>query len=300
MKRDKLTGSGLGVLIFVLSMAVAYGEVIPPCTPGLTVEENVIPVRNDDTVVGGVVGGPILVCVSDYGWSDTAFGPPIPDVYDQSLDLLSGDYAYNLRYSIDDVVVSGKGWLTPGMDAGALIPSYPTGSRWTVIDPIHYIFVTRMAQSHIFQPDDGLDLIITTQVDNNVMTQTLELTNNGINTIKFIGTLYGNGHPNGSLPTNPALFSGNVSFLPDGSLVTTGPRDSSYIADMRFFLTGWVDAHDTGFADLNDVIGRIENDTLNNRDEFGPDDVAGALRWSGGTLNPGESRTWSLGMELRF
>jgi hypothetical protein len=273
------------------------GQVLPPCTPGLTPGENILPVRNDETSPG--VG--TCVCVSDYGWSDTAFGPSIPDIYDQQRDLLSGDYAYNLRYSIGDVVVSGNGWLTVGMDAGRLVPSYATGSPWEVVEPVHYIEGTHMAQSHIRRSDHGLDLIITTLVDgSNVLTQTLQLTNNGSTPITFSGALYVNGHPNGSGPDNPALYQGTITFMPDGTLQATGPRDSTYIGDLQVFSSGLVDAHDTGFADPTDVIGRVETDTLNNRDQFGPDDAAGALRWSGGTLSPGESRTWSLGARFIF
>lgn len=278
----------LAILLIVSAISLR-GQVLDPCTPALTDQENVFPVRNNT----------IAYCVSDYGWSDTMFSAPIPDFYDPSGDLLSGDNAYNLRYSISGVVVSGNGWLTPGMDAGHFSPSYQTGSPWVVIDPLHYTDGTRVAQSRIHQPDHGLDLTITTEVNANTMTQTFQLVNNGMSTIEAIrGTDYFNFHPNGT--ASPAIYQANIAFSPDGGLVTTGPRDSTFVADGRVYAVSAAAAHDLGFADPSDVINRVENNLFNGLNRFGPDDAAGALAWDLGALRPGETLTWSITMELLF
>lgn len=248
-----------------------------PCTPGLF-GENIAVVRNSE----------VAICVSDYGWSDTFFVRPIPSLYDQSLDVLSGDSAHNFMYTINGVLASGNGWLTRGMDGGQLVPSYSTGSPWTVTVPIHYVGGINKTQSVIHQPVHGLDIMITTEVVGPSVVQTFNIMNNGKNILDSTTFAdYFNYHANGSLP--PDVQKETITYQGLGGFLSTGMPDASFVANAQMSGTTLDDFHDAGFASPMDTIRRVENGTYNGLGTFGPGDAAGALAWRLGALAPGQS-----------
>ena len=139
-----------------------------------------------------------------------------------------------LKYKIGGVPAeAAHGWLTPSLDAGALSPSYATGSPWVATTPLHYVTAGVTTNSVIHQPTDGIDIDITTTIAGNLMSQAYTITNRGGSTLTDLDfTDYFNFHPDGSA-TTPDANSGKAFYLagPDQILIQGNPLDPDYIAD---------------------------------------------------------------------
>jgi len=172
---------------------------------------------------GAVFNDKGAYCVSNFGWSDTWYSvglsqtfPPFPASYDQATDLFSGDDSPNLRFRDEfGTLLSGTGWLSPIMDAGALFPSYNTTSAWQVGSPLAYVGSgTDTLESSIFYVLAGgqLDVKITTHIkEDGQVVQTFDITNNSsIALTDLFFSDYFNLHPNGS--TAAATQVGSTQF----------------------------------------------------------------------------------------
>lgn len=252
------------------------------CTGGLG-DINIVP----------VIGAAGVFCLNNYGASDTLFWGTPPPAYDQSLDVLSGDSAANLRFNINGVLASGKGWLTHYMDAGMLIPSYTTGSNYQVITPTRYVGNNlSIAQSEIFDPGTGAFVQITTRADDpNQVGQSFTISNFGPQALQSVWfSDYGNYHPNGSLPGD--VNNGTVNYLgADGYLTTGDPSLPSFVANAEIKGDLPDGAHGAGPASPAGLIHDVETGAYNGLNVFGPGDAAGALVWTLGDLAPGQSTT---------
>jgi hypothetical protein len=228
---------------------------------------------------------------------------PAPAVYDAFFDVLSGDDAPNLHFGIDGsdrIATSGLGWISPIIDAGTLSPTHPTGSPWTVSTPVHFTAGTTTAESLVHHPL-GLDLLITTMLDaiGQPVTQTFTFTNTrpsgAITDMLFAD--YFNYHPNGSTFANAHL--GTVTYTAADGIVITGPDDGTLIADgsMR---GERVDDHRmiSTFGGAPDAVWDSVQFALYldpaDGTSFGTGDVAGALAWELGTLDPGASTSFTI------
>jgi hypothetical protein len=270
-------------------------------------------------------------CVSDFGWSNTWYSVgdgthPIPSVYDQELDLFSGDDAVNLSFGISDesgsIPVTGKGWLTPTLDAGALFPFYDTDSVWTVRSPVRYTTSgdETKTQSVIELLLPGLG-VVETVIDTEILAdgairQFYTITNNAdtfLTDLTFAD--YFNFHPNGALiaATKEAFTS-----IEDGTVTVIGNLAlPSYIGNGQMHL---IDANgnaltptrqDIGCADVlgfdadcaatgGPSIPRVESGTYNNlAAQTGPGDFAGALAFDSGTQLLAPSASVTFGLEKR-
>jgi PEP-CTERM motif len=282
-------------------------------------------------------GGPAIAvnnargayCVSDFGWSNTWYAPgangsPIPATYDRQLDLFSGDDAVNLGLSISPggtlppQRVTGNGWLTPKLDAGALAPFFDTGSLWKLVTPVHYTTGDETAtQSQVSLTLPGssfslVDVLINTLIlPNGKVRQFYTIQNNGgvfLTDISFVD--YFNFHPNGSLEADS--HEGITTFA-NGEIKTGGNRGlPSFIGNGRMHLIDGggnpltPTAHDVGCADVlgldtsctasGPTIQRVQSGNLNNLDgPFGRGDFAGALAF--GIPGIGAESSFTIGIE---
>jgi hypothetical protein len=268
-------------------------------------------------------------CVSDFGWSNTWYSTgqdrtsPIPSTYNQALDLFSGDDAVNLGFDLllgseQQTRVTGRGWLSPTLDAGALFPFYTTGSQWGVVEPVHYVAGETAAQSTIrldlLEFGGSVDVVINTEIfGSGKIRQFYTITNS---TDAFLTNLtftdYFNFHPNGSLIAETQ--EGTTAFT--GNAIVTGgnPTLPSFIGHGRMNLidangaTLTPTSHDIGCADVlgldtdcaktgGPTIPRVEISNFNGLDgPIGRGDFAGALGYDPRVfLGSGESIT--LGVE---
>lgn len=276
-----------GFLAILLAATPAFGQVgvVPPCTPGLA-GESVIPIHTPN----------MTYCVSDYGWSDAWL---IPDsmVYDPIQDALSGDDAANLHFNIDGVPAAGNGWLTPGLDAGALAVSYATGSPWEVLGANSVDWIgggptgTSITRSIIHHPVFGIDIRITTSAFDSVMNQTYEIFNNGPFVLEdLVLADYLNYHPNGS--TAGLASSGTVQYSA-GTLSYTGGPGGGALSDAVMFGEFLDSAHAVGTPGT--IIPMTEMMTLDGSvGPIGPADVAGTLAWDLGNLDPGGAVSFTV------
>lgn len=266
-------------------------------------------------------------CVSDYGWSNTWYTTgsdgtkPIPSVYTEEFDLFSGDDAVNLSFSTLEgtlsTPVTGSGWLTPTLDAGALFPFYPTGSEWTVVNPVAYVTPgdESATQSMIRLALTGLgsvDVTIDTQILGDGGVKQFYTIQNNADTFltDLVFTDYFNFHPNGSLVA--ATKEGTTSF--NGEKVTTtgnkllpsfvGNGTMNLIDENGALLVPTV--VDIGCADVlgfdldctgvGATIPRVEAGAYNGlTGPLGPGDYAAALGYApGNLLGPEESITFGV------
>lgn len=275
----------------ILCASEAAAIATPPCTDVPAMD--IIPLSN----------GVATYCVSDYGWSDAWFVGTAPAIYDPRFDVLSGDDAPNLHWSVGGapLAASGFGWISPIMDGGSLLPSMPTGSAWTVVTPVHFIAGSLAVESLVEHPV-GLEMLITTTLDpvGQAITQTFRITNTTTGTtfdaLRFAD--YFNFHPNGSFAPNQ--LKGTVTYDPLSGITITGIRDDTFIADGSMRGERVDDAHGRNGPFLAlpiDVLDMVQtNDYLDPGAAFaiGPGDVAGGLAWDLGALAPGESVAFSI------
>lgn len=265
-------------------------------------------------------------CVSDFGWSNTWYSVgngthPIPSVYDQELDLFSGDDAVNLSFGIlgetGTIPVTGKGWLTPTLDAGALFPFYNTDSVWTVRSPVRYTTLgdETKTQSVIELVLPGLG-VVDTVIDTIILSdgairQFYTVINNSdafLTDLTFAD--YFNFHPNGALI---AATQEATTRIDDGTVTVSGNQGlPDYVGNGLMHLIDANGNHvtptrqDIGCADLlgfdpsctstgGPTIPRVESGAYNNlAGPIGPGDLAGALEVDASQLEPGASITFGL------
>ena len=281
----------LFLALFVFLPQFAEAIAIPPCTEAGGMD--IIPLSN----------GTGTYCVSDYGWTDTWFVNSAPPVYDPRFDVFSGDDSPNLHFGILGgapwEAVSGFGWLSPLMDAGFLMPVFPTGSVWEVVDAVHFTGALS-TESTIAHPA-GMEARIVTMIDpfTQEITQTFTFTNTTTDTtfndIRFAD--YFNYHPNGSTDLNAQ--KGSVSYDPLTGITITGIDDGTLIATGNMRGERLDDAHgrNTGFLGSPImVLDMVQTDTYFDPGPFpvGPGDVAGALAWDLPNLAPGESVSFTV------
>jgi hypothetical protein len=263
---------------------VSFAGPTLPCTAGKA-SETVLPVKNNFQAY----------CVSDFGWSDTWFGTMSPATYIQDKDILSGDDAPFINYMINGNPGHGNGILSPSLDNGTL-DSTLIGSNWAILTPLAYVggFGTTKTQSVIREPVDLVQITITTQVTNYTVTLTLDILNNSANAITNlqIGD-YFNLHPNGSSDTTTDPQKGTTRYLSGGTILVTGPHDSAWVADGLMHGSAVDNAHHIGTVASTRTA--ITTNTFNGSNgPFGPADGASALEWNLGTLNPGQSTSFTI------
>jgi hypothetical protein len=277
-------------------------------------------------------GGPALAvnnahgayCVTDFGWSNTwytvgANGSPIPSVYDRALDLFSGDDAVNLSFDFSNgsntTHVTGNGWLSPLLDAGALAPFFVTGSPWQSLAPVHYVTpgdeTATESQAILQLPDGVIRMVIDTNIlPDGKIRQFYTVINEAdgfLTNIRFAD--YFNFHPNGSLEADS--HEGTTRF-DSVDIKTTGNKDlPSFITDARMRLIDAFGnpltptAHDIGCADVLNLdtscasspaaIPRVQTGGFNNLDgPFGPGDFGGTLAFD---VNGFEGNSFTIGVE---
>ncbi len=295
---------------------------------GLSAEAAVVGCNTDATTSVLAVNNELgAYCVSDYGWSNTWYSTsnnhPIPSVYDQELDLFSGDDAVNLSFSILDesgpIPVTGNGWLTPTLDAGALFPFYNTNSNWSVRSPVQYTTPgdETKTQSVIRLTLPGnlgvIDSVIDTiMMPDGAVRQFYTLINNSdalLTDITFAD--YFNFHPNGSLI---AATQEGFTSIDNGTATVIGNRAlPNYIGNGFMHLIDENGNHvtptrqDIGCADVlgfdpncaltgGAAIPRVETRTYNGlAGPIGPGDLAATLAFdSPAVLGDGESITFGL------
>lgn len=275
------------LIVFLLPIRAAFGQVIPPCTPAGAL--NIIPLANPHATY----------CVSDYGWSDTWFVGTAPAAYDPRHDVLSGDDSPNLHFGIKGgeppPVVSGFGWISPLMDGGGPTAGFATGSPWTVVSAVHATGMTT-AESLVRHPL-GIDMLITTSLDpvGQEVTQRFAITNTtGATTFSdLLFADYFNYHPNGSDAAN--VLKGTVSYDPLSGITITGVDDGTLIATGSMRGERIDDAHGRNGPLLAlpiDVLDMVQTSDYHDPGAgiaVGPGNVAGGLAWGLGDLAPGDT-----------
>src|SRR6185312_4907523 len=268
-------------LAVTLASIHAHAAAVQPCTPGAA-NENII----------GVSNGVTTYCVSDFGWSDTwLLGTP--RTYSQTVDLLSGDDAFNLYYNAPPGGTgAGSGWLSPSLDQGTL-KAQIIPSNWTVIQPVHATGPAS-AESVIGNADGLVITIDTTSVGSGVQLS-LTIVNTSISTITGLELAdYFDFHPNGSDP--PGNQDGTTSYQ-NGCIVTTGIPGPNFLANGFMCGVRTPDNHEVGFdTGPTTVWNDVQNlSYLNNDGPIGPGATAGALEWNLGSLAPGAQVQFSVG-----
>lgn len=281
-------------LIFAAA-TVAWADVTAPCGP--------IGAGH----VHGISQGPGIdtYCVSDWGSSDSWYVLATPGAPDLLYDALSGDDAVNIRYSINNILRSGTGWLPPVMDAGFRAPNYATGSAWAITQGLNN---GPIETSAITNPNGNLDVTITTgTLAGLLFYQDYILTNGGNQTIQGIRFAdYFNYHPNGS--TNGGYLLGTANYTGIAGILITGvpgpvPPAGNYLAPGQMCGASVGDTGCSRLANAWDLgsaqptppgpgspLKHVENNAYNDAPApFGPGDAAGALAWDLGDLAPGQS-----------
>jgi hypothetical protein len=266
------------ILLGVAGVSVGRASIVPPCSAGAA-GENIIPVTS----------GTITYCVSDFGWSDAWF-VGTPAGYDPNKDVLSGDDAFNLKYTTATGGRAGLGWLSPSLDKG-LLSAQPVVSAYSIVTPVH-LTGTNSAESIIANPD-GLRIVIDTYALGPGVVIQLGITNTSQTTISNLRLSdYFNFHPNGSI--SPLNFDGTTSYA-NGCITTTGVP----IALLSGTMCGSSapSAFDVGLAyGASPVWADVQNNTFNNNPgPVGPDDSAGALAWDLGNIASGATVTFTVG-----
>src|SRR5208282_4108204 len=111
----------LGGLALWVGLQPAVAAVVQPCLTNAASGTGG-PAGSAITVLP-VSGGSQTYCQSAFGWSDAWFATSQPSTYNQHLDVLSGDIAPSLFYTINGAKV-GTGnafnFLSPWVDGGTL------------------------------------------------------------------------------------------------------------------------------------------------------------------------------------
>jgi hypothetical protein len=281
------------IALFLASPLFAAG--LAPCTDGAN-GEKIIPIRNAQTTY----------CSSDFGWSDTWFRG-FHNVYDQQLDVFSGEDSFNLRWT----GMTGSGWLSPSMDIGTTVPQN-VGSPWSVLQAIDYITPGDESgtRSIIVHPA-GLQATIETTLVGSLLT--IKFLFQNINSTGTIDDLvfsdYFNFHPNGSLH-NGSTAQGTTAYLAtcpanigpcSGAIYTTGNTSlATFISNGFLYGERAPDAHAVGYASSVPGGGpalftEMEAGTFNGASgPIGPGDTAGALAYYLGSLSAGQTAEFTF------
>ena len=276
--------------LFLVLAAPLFAAGLAPCTDGAA-GEKIIPIRNSQTTY----------CSSDFGWSDTWF-KGFQNVYNQQLDVFSGEDSFNLRWT----GMTGSGWLSPSMDAGTTVPNN-VGSPWSVFQAIDYITPGDETKTRsIITNPVGLQATIETTLVGNLLTIRFLFQNT--NTTGTIDNLvfsdYFNFHPNGSLH-NGSTAQGTTAYLAtcpanvgpcSGAIYTTGNTSlATFISNGFVYGQRAPDAHAVGYASSvpgggATLFAEMETGTFNGADgPVGPGDTAGALAYNLGSLAAGQT-----------
>jgi hypothetical protein len=257
-------------------------------------------------------GGTSTYCQSAFGWSDTWFPTAQPATYDAHLDVLSGDNAPSLKYTVGGVLVgtgNNLNFLSPFLDGGHLNSQVIGGGATVVADiPAGPLAGSGASAVAVGQVSVG---ILTTVHPNNSVTELFTFTNNGTSTVTGLTfDDYFNFHPDGS---NGAAdqFCGSTSFNPaTGTATTVGqvgggcsPIVTSGSITGSALPSAW-DLGDVGqitgcvggvCAATPGVLADIIAGTFNNA--VGPTafgDTGIDLVWALGNLGPGASTTFTI------
>jgi len=237
--------------------------------------------------------------VSDYGWSDSWL-VPATGTYSAATDVLSGDDAANLHYSIGGVAKGGNGWLTTLLDNGTLNPTHATGSTWAVTTPTADASQnTSSATSVIQQTSDGVQVTITTTVSGSTLRQTYDVKNIGNNTLtNLVFADYLNFHPNGS-QTHTAANDSIVQQTVTGAMYfTSGSPAVSFVSNG--YVQGDSFPAEWDIGTQSDVVAAVEAGTGYNdaAGPLGPNDVAAAIGYNVASLAPGQDAIFAINKGL--
>jgi hypothetical protein len=190
----------------------AWAVVTAPCAP-----------PNSSTIttnMGPINGGNSTYCQTAFGWSDAWFPTMQPGAYDGNLDVLSGDNAPSLTYTLNGQKV-GTGnifnFLSPFLDGGTLVPQNIGGGA-TVLTPLPVGTLPNPASS-LLQVGDVTIGVTTTVNPTNSVTEAFKFTN--ISSATVTGLTfddYFNFHPDGSNSTAEAACGATAVA---GGVVTT-------------------------------------------------------------------------------
>lgn len=283
------------VPLLMILVSPLFAAATAPCTNGAN-GEKIIPIRNAQTTY----------CSSDFGWSDTWF-KGFQNVYNQQLDVFSGEDSFNLRWT----GMTGSGWLSPSMDAGTTVPTN-VGSPWTVFQAIDYITPgdETKTRSIISNPAGIRATIETTLVGSLVTIKFLFRNTNTSGTINnLVFSDYFNFHPNGSR-INGSTVQGTTAYLTtcpanigpcSGAIYTTGNRSlSTFISEGYVYGQRAPDAHALGYASGvpgggTTLFAQMAAGTFNGANgSVGPGDTAGALAYNLGSLAAGQTIEFSF------
>jgi hypothetical protein len=266
-----------------------FAAATPPCSSGAN-HETILPVKNTIQAY----------CISDYGWSDSWFFSN-PASYDGHKDVLSGDDALFVRYTVGagNTPGHGNGFLSPSMDRGTLNP-IDIGSNWSVVQSLAYTHAYDATKSVIQDATDHLVLSIMTQVIGPQVSLRFTFTNNGaqsINNLRFGD--YWNYHPNGSKNGTTESLQGTTSYSTStGDVTTTGNKAlASFISDGTVFGQRKPDVHQIGT--ISNVLNAVNTNTFAGANgPLGPGDYAAAIAWDLGSLAPGKSTSFAITKEF--
>jgi hypothetical protein len=192
----------------------AWAVVTAPCAPGST---SVI-----TTNMGPINGGNSTYCQTAFGWSDAWFPTKQPNAYDGNLDVLSGDNAPSLTYTLNGQKVGTSNifnFFSPFLDGGTLNPQNIGGGA-TVLTPLPVGTLPNPASS-LIQVGDVTIGVTTTVHPNNSVTEAFTFTN--ISSATVTGLTfddYFNFHPDGS--NSPAEAACGATTVAGGVVTTVG------------------------------------------------------------------------------
>jgi len=284
-----------GLAVVAGFQSPANAVVVQPCSTNASA-----PGLNTITFVP-INGGGQTYCQSAFGWSDTWFATSQPATYNQNLDVLSGDNAPGLTFTINNGTV-GSGntpinynLIGPWLDGGALNSSF-IGSNWSVVSDI--AVSSNVGISTI--TDGILTLKITTTVGANGVTEAFQFTNDTTAAISnMMFSDYYNFHANGSLPGD---ITCPTTTYAAGTVTNTGQSGggcSPIVANGTMTGSALPIAWDLGLS--TDVLKAMATAATNGNysgfnDSLGPyvGDGAANLVWDLGSLPAGASTDFTI------
>lgn len=283
-----------GLVLLTAFQPAALAAVVQPCMSFAANTITFLPIN----------GGNQTYCQSAYGWSDTWFATSQPSSYNQHLDVLSGDNAPSLAYTINNTRIgAGTGiatnpynFMSPFLDGGTL-NAHLIGSNVTVVTDLTVPGGGPVGTSLVAL--GVLDIGITTTVTPGGVTEAFTFINTSdaaITNLTFDD--YFNFHANGSLPGDTScpsttVIAGVVTTTGSTSascspIVKTGSMFGSLSGGLVTLPTTW----DLGLAP--NVLADIAGGTFNMATTCGPGDCAADLVWNLGTLGGLSRETFTI------
>jgi hypothetical protein len=285
----------------------AWAGPTPPCAPSTTPTVNLNPIN----------GGNSTYCVTGFGWTDAWFPTTQPTAYNGNLDVLSGDDAPGLSYTLSTSPSQKVGtgnifsFLSPVLDGGTLNAQNIGGGATLIGDLNPGMMFTNQASSTISVAEVQIGITTTVHPDNSV-TQAFTFTNTSpIATVMGLTfNDYFNFHPDGSNSTTQAAC-GITSFNPVTGTVTTvgattggcGPLVADGSMQGSMLPTTW-DLGNVGSVTCTTpttctttpgVLADIVAGTFNMATgPTGPGDTGADLVWDLPNLAPGASETFTI------